>query len=360
MARAFVLAAFVPAILLAQAGKAKVTPPATNPQVVVPDPLRLDAPLPVDPAVKVGTLPNGLRYYIRKNAKPEKRVELRLVVNAGSVLEDENQRGLAHFIEHMAFNGTAHFAKNDIVKYLESIGVRFGADLNASTSFDETIYILPVPTDSAGFLDKSFQFLSDIASNITFDSAQVVGERGVVLEEWRGRLGAGERIQSLQLPIFLAGSHYADRIPIGLPTIIESANPAPLRKFWRTWYRPDLMAVVAVGDVDPAALQTLITRYFGNIPKAVAPAPRLASAIPPVDTTRISILKDKELTNSQISVRWQDAAHVDKTVGDYRRSLVERLQDAMLNQRLSEIAQKPDAPFLGAGSARGNFVRPLD
>ena len=179
--------------LAAQAGKAKSSPPAATPSSAV-DPFRLDAPLPVDAAVKTGTLPNGLRYYIRKNSKPEKRVELRLVVNAGSVLEDENQRGLAHFIEHMAFNGTAHFAKNDVVKYLESIGVRFGADLNASTSFDETIYILPVPTDSAGFLDKSFQFLADIASNITFDSTQVVGERGVVLEEWRGRLGAGERV----------------------------------------------------------------------------------------------------------------------------------------------------------------------
>ncbi|MEP6765012.1 MAG: insulinase family protein [Gemmatimonadaceae bacterium] len=324
------------------------------------DQFRLDALLPTDPAVKVGTLPNGLRYYIRRNARPEKRVELRLVVNAGSVLEADSERGLAHFIEHMAFNGTAHFAKNDIVKYLESIGVRFGADLNASTSFDETIYILPVPTDSTGFLDKSFQFLSDIATSITFDSAQVVGERGVVLEEWRGGLGAGERIQKLQLPIFLAGSLYADRIPIGLPTTIQSARPAPLRKFWKTWYRPDLMSVVAVGDVDPAELQNLITRYFGNIPKATEPAPRTVSSIPSVDTTRISILKDKELTNSQISVRWQEAPSVDKTVGDYRRSLVERLMDAMLNQRFSEIAQKPDAPFLGAGSARGNFVRPLD
>ncbi|MEO7361401.1 MAG: pitrilysin family protein, partial [Gemmatimonadaceae bacterium] len=324
------------------------------------DPFRLDAPLPSDPGVRTGVLANGLHYYIRKNAKPEKRVELRLVVNAGSVLEENDQRGLAHFLEHMAFNGTKHFPGTDVVKYLESIGVRFGADLNANTSFDETIFILPVPTDSAGILDRSFQFLSDIASNITFDSSQVVGERGVVLEEWRGGLGADERIRDQQLPVFLAGSRYAERLPIGLPAIIESANPAPLRRFWRTWYRPDLMAVVAVGDIEPARLQALVSRYFGAIPKTSTPRARVASTVPDVDTTRISILKDKELTNTQLSVRWQQTARVDKTVADYRRSLVEHLQDAMFNQRLDEIAQQPSAPYLNAGAGRGNFVRPMD
>ena len=324
------------------------------------DPFRLDAPLPSDPAVRVGKLPNGLTYYIRQNAKPEKRVELRLVVNAGSVLEEDDQRGLAHFLEHMAFNGTKNFPKTEVVKYLESIGVRFGADLNASTSFDETIYILPVPTDSAGILEKSFQFLSDIATGITFDSMQVVGERGVVLEEWRGRLGAGERILDKQLPVLLAGSRYAERIPIGLPTIIEAANPAPLRRFWNTWYRPDLMSVVAVGDLPPQRMQALITKYFGTMKKPVAPKARMVSVVPNVDSTRITILKDKELTNTQLSVRWQRPSSTDKTVGDYRTSIVERLQDAMLNMRLSEIAQKPDAPILGGGAARGNFVRPLD
>ncbi|MEP6832627.1 MAG: insulinase family protein [Gemmatimonas sp.] len=324
------------------------------------DPFRLDAPLPADPAVRAGVLPNGLHYYIRRNGKPEKRVELRLVVNTGSVLETDEQRGLAHFLEHMAFNGTKSFPKTEIIKYLETIGVRFGADLNANTSFDETIYILPVPTDSAAILEKSFLFLSEIASNITFDSLQVVGERGVVLEEWRGGLGADERIRDQQLPIFLAGSRYADRLPIGLPSIIEGANPAPLRQFWKTWYRPDLMAVVAVGDVEPARLQTLISKYFGTIPKALAPKARLASTVPNVDTTRISILKDKELTNTQLSVRWQQSARTDKTVGDYRRSLVEQLQDAMLNQRLDEIAQQPTAPYLNAGAGHGNFVRSMD
>jgi zinc protease len=342
------------------ATKKPVATPAHPKAAAGPEAYRLDAKLPTDSSVKVGTLPNGLRYYIRKNVQPEKRVELRLVVNAGSVLEDNDQRGLAHFIEHMAFNGTTHFAKNDVVKYLESIGVRFGADLNASTSFDETVYILPVPTDSAGFLDQSFRFLSDIANGITFDSAQVVGERGVVLEEWRGNLGANERILDKELPIFLAGSRYAERIPIGLPAVIENANPGPLKRFWKQWYRPDLMAVIAVGDIEPTRVQALITKYFGPIKKPSTPVVRMASRVPDVDTTRISILRDKELTTSNISVRWQRAATHDVTVADYRHSLVERLHDTMLNQRLSEISQEPDAPFLGAGVGRGNYVRPLD
>src|SRR4051812_30582449 len=172
-------------------------------------------PLPVDSRVIIGTLPNGLRYYIRKNGRPEKRAELRLVVNAGSILEDDNQRGLAHFIEHTAFNGTTNFKKNDLVSYLQSIGVRFGADLNASTNFDETIYILPVPTDTARIIDKAFDILEDWAHGQTFDSTEVVNERGVVLEEWRGNRGAGERMQQVWLPIAFKGSRYATRIPIG-------------------------------------------------------------------------------------------------------------------------------------------------
>jgi len=147
--------------------------------------------IPLDSAVRTGTLPNGLRYYIRKNTRPEKRLELRLVINAGSVLEDDDQKGLAHFVEHMLFNGTRRFAKNDIVSYLESIGVRFGADLNAYTGFDETVYILPVPTDKEGLVERSFDVLEDWAGGALFDSTEVVKERGVVLEEWRSGLGAG-------------------------------------------------------------------------------------------------------------------------------------------------------------------------
>ena len=321
------------------------------------DSFALHAVLPVDAAVRIGTLPNGIRYYIRRNAKPEQRAELRLVVNAGSILEDDDQRGLAHFIEHMAFNGTKSFAKNDIVKYLESIGVRFGADLNAFTSFDETVYILPVPTDSAGILEKSFRFLGDVATGILFDSTEVVAERGVVLSEWRNGLGAGERLRDKQFPVIFRGSRYAERLPIGKPEILEGANPAPLKRFWRDWYRPDLMAVVAVGDADPKKLEALIRSTFGGIAPRKGARARTIAAIPTHDSTLISIATDKELSGSSVGVLWKSKGRTTRTVGDLRQDLLERLYDQMLNQRFSELALKPDVPFVGAGAGGGSFVR---
>lgn len=321
------------------------------------DSFALTAPLPMDPAVRMGTLPNGIRYYIRRNAKPEQRAELRLVVNAGSILEDDDQRGLAHFVEHMAFNGTRSFAKNDIVKYLESIGVRFGADLNAYTSFDETVYILPVPTDSAGILETSFRFLGDVANGVLFDSTEVVAERGVVLSEWRNGLGAGERLRDKQFPVIFRGSRYADRLPIGKPEILERANPGPVKRFWRDWYRPDLMAVIAVGDVEPAQFDRLIRRTFGGIPRRQNTRARTQPGVPLHDSTLVSIATDKELTTSSVGVLWKRPAQTTRTVGDLRRDLVEQLYNGMLSQRFQELALKPEAPFTGAGAGSGAFVR---
>ena len=223
-------------------------------------------PLPIDPKVTIGTLPNGLHYYIRLNPKPEKRAELRLVVNVGSILEDDDQLGYAHFIEHMAFNGTTHFPKNELVNYLQSIGLQFGADLNASTSFDETVYQLSVPTDTARIVDKAFQVLADWAHEQTFDSTEVVNERGVVLEEWRRGKGAGQRMAYQAIPIVLKGSKYASRIPIGNDKSIMSANPSVLRRYYQQWYRPELMAVVAVGDFDENAVIALIKKAFRRHP----------------------------------------------------------------------------------------------
>src|SRR3954468_12289166 len=228
-------------------------------------PLSLTAPLPVDPKVRIGTLPNGIHYYIRKNAKPEKRAELRLVVNAGSVLETDGQLGLAHFVEHTAFNGTTHFAKNDLVKYLQSIGVRFGADLNAYTGFDETVYILPVPTDTARIVEQAFTILEDWAHGQTFDSTEVANERGVVREEWRLGKGASDRMLHQWLPIALRGSRYAERLPIGNEQSIMSATPDRLRSFYKDWYRPDLQAVIAVGDFKPAEIEAEIKKHFAGI-----------------------------------------------------------------------------------------------
>jgi zinc protease len=308
-------------------------------------------PLPTDPKVIVGTLPNGLKYYIRKNSRPEKRAELRLVVNAGSILEDDDQRGLAHFVEHTAFNGTTHFKKNDLISYLQSIGVRFGADLNASTTFDETLYILPIPTDTARQVDEAFEILEDWAHGQTFDSVGVVNERGVVLEEWRGGRGASERMMQQWLPIAFKGSRYALRLPIGTDTSIKTAQPSRLRRFYNDWYRPDLEAVVAVGDFDPARIEALIKQHFSTIPKATNPRPRVTSSIPDNAEPLIAIAVDKEAQGSDVDLIFKVPRQQTKTVGDYRRRVMQNLALSMVNERFAEITQKPNAPFLDAGAS---------
>src|SRR5215212_2308269 len=211
---------------------------------------KLTDKVPVDSNVKIGKLSNGFTYYIRKNSKPEKKVELRLVVNAGSVLEDPDQQGLAHFMEHMNFNGSKHFPKNDLVSYLQSIGVEFGADLNAYTSFDETVYILPVPTDKPALVDKGLQILEDWAHNALLDSIEIEKERGVVIEEWRLGRGPDERMLRQTLPVQYAGSKYVDRLPIGTKENLEHFSHTLLKRFYKEWYRPDLQAIIVVGDID--------------------------------------------------------------------------------------------------------------
>lgn len=308
-------------------------------------------PLPLDSKVTVGTLPNGLKYYIRKNSRPEKRAELRLVVNAGSVLEDDDQRGLAHFVEHTAFNGTTHFKKNDLISYLQSIGVRFGADLNASTNFDQTVYILPIPTDTARLVDKAFEILEDFAHGQVFDSMEVVNERGVVLEEWRGGRGAGERMLQQWLPIAFKGSRYALRLPIGTDTSIKSAQPSRLRRFYNDWYRPDLQAVIAVGDFDPTRIEALIKQHFSGMAMPKNPRPRTNAAIPDNVAPLVAIATDKEAQGSDVELIFKVPHQQTKTVGDYRRHLMQNLALSMLNARFEEITQKPNAPFLGAGAS---------
>jgi zinc protease len=316
--------------------------------------------IPLDSAVRTGTLPNGLRYYIRRNAKPEKRLELRLVINAGSVLEDEDQKGLAHFTEHMLFNGTRRFAKNDIVSYLESIGVRFGADLNAYTGFDETVYILPVPTDKPGLVERSFDVLEDWAGGALFDSTEVVKERGVVLEEWRGGLGAGARIRDKQFPVLFQGSRYATRLPIGDTTVLKGANPTPLKRFYRDWYRPNNMAVVAVGDYDPAQLEKLIRDRFGRLTNPSSPRQRTLETVPGHDSTLITIVTDPEEQVSSIQLIYKHRPAPLSKQSDYRMLLARRLYNQMLNSRFTEITRRPDAPFAFASSSYGSFVRSAD
>src|SRR5688500_26025 len=213
---------------------------------------KLGTKMPVDPNVKIGKLANGLTYYVRKNVKPERKVELRLVVNAGSILEDDDQQGLAHFTEHMAFNGSKNFKKNDIVSFLQSIGVEFGADLNAYTSFDETVYIIPIPTEKKENVEKGFQILEDWASAVSFEDAEIDKERGIVLEESRIGKGAEDRMEKITYPKIFEGSKYATRLPIGQDEILKNFKYDVIKRFYKDWYRPELMAVLVVGDIDLA------------------------------------------------------------------------------------------------------------
>ena len=318
------------------------------------------AALPRDPHVVVGTLPNGLRYYIRRNAKPEKRAELRLVLKAGSILEDDDQRGLAHFLEHMAFNGTARFPKNQLVSYLESVGMRFGPDINASTSFDETIYELQIPTDSASIEGKAFDILEDWARGMSLDTAEIKKERGVVIEEWRLGRGADARMADKQLPILLKGSRYADRLPIGDRKTLETFDPAAVSRFYADWYRPDLMAIVAVGDFDPAAIEQLIKSHLSDVPVKPNARARAKYGVPDQDSTLVAIATDKEAEYTTTSVYFKMPHRNSTTVGGYRQDLTESLFSQMLNDRLDEIRQKPDAPFIGAGGGKSTFVGDRD
>ncbi len=318
----------------------------------------MDAPLPTDPEVRIGTLDNGLRYYIRENARPAARAELRLVVNAGSILEDPSQRGLAHLLEHMAFNGTRHFAKQELVDYLESIGMAFGPSVNAYTSFDETVYMLQVPTDSAAVVATAFQILEDWAHGLTLDPDEIDQERGVVIEEWRLGRGAAARISDQQLPVMLAGSRYADRLPIGEVEVLQSFEHDELRRFYEDWYRPDLMAVVAVGDFDATEIEALIQRHFSGIESPTSAPERVSYPVPLLAGTRYAIASDAEATTSRVALLTLQEPAVVATVGEYRRQLAEGLANTMLNDRLDELAQGADPPFAFAGTGRGRLVRP--
>ncbi len=224
----------------------------------------LNQSIPLDPNVKVGKLSNGLTYYIQKNVKPEKKMELRLVVNAGSILEDQDQRGLAHFMEHMNFNGSKHFPKNELVDYLQKVGVKFGADLNAYTGFDETVYILPISSDDSEIVEKGFTVIEDWAGNNLLDKTEIDKERGVVLEESRLSKGAQERMLRQYFPKLFNGSKYAERLPIGKDSILKTFKPATLERFYKQWYRPDLMAVIVVGDIDPTKAEMEIKKHFSG------------------------------------------------------------------------------------------------
>lgn len=314
--------------------------------------------LPITPDVKIGKLSNGLTYYIQNNGKPEDKVELRLALKAGSIVETEDQVGLAHFMEHMNFNGTKHFKKNELVDYLQSIGVEFGADLNAYTGFDQTVYILPIPSDDPEKLDKGFQILQDWAGNALLTDQDIDDERGVVIEEYRTRLGAATRMQSKYLDKIAYKSKYADRLPIGTKENLETFDYESVRNFQKDWYRPNLMAVIAVGDLDVETLEKKIKENFSGLKNPENPKPREEYGSENHEGTFVAIEWDEEATSSQVQIYYKDKGKPKKTktVSDYRDNMVEGLFDQMINNRLAEYSNKPNPPFIFGFSYKGGII----
>lgn len=311
-------------------------------------------PVPLDPAVRTGKLPNGLTYYLRQNAKPEKRLELRLVVNAGSVQEDDDQRGVAHFVEHMAFRGTARYPGVTLINYLQTLGSSFGPDINAATSFDETVYRLTLPSESEESIRQGVEILSDWAHGVTLAPADIDKERGVMIEEWRLGRGAQQRMSDQLIPALFKGSKYAERLPIGTKESIEGVGGDSIRRFYRDWYRPDNLAVVVVGDADPGRIEEIIKAEFSVLPatekpRAVAPIPVSGNKEP-----QALVASDKENPYNVALLVWKREPQPARTLADHRRDLAQELFSTMLNLRLAERQQQANAPFL---HAQGRFGR---
>ena len=317
--------------------------------------------LPVDKDVIIGKLPNGLTYYIRANVEPKSRAELYLVNKAGSVLENDDQQGLAHFTEHMAFNGTRDFPKNQMVDYLQKSGVKFGADLNAYTSFNETVYQLPLPTDTVSVFEKGFNILANWAGYVSFDPTEIDKERGVVLEEERLRgKNAQERLQQQTLPVLLNNSRYALRLPIGKEDILKNFKPETIKAFYQDWYRPDLQAVVAVGDFDPKRVEALIKQNFSQLKNPAAEKPRTKYSVPATPGTAVKIVTDPEYPYTVAQIIVKHPGTVTKTTGDYMQQVRIQLFNQMLNSRINELLQKPNPPFLYGRTSYGNFIGDQD
>lgn len=313
-----------------------------------------------DSTLTVGTLPNGMRYYIKVNASPAKRARLWLAVHAGAINEDDDQRGYAHFLEHMAFNGTRQFPGNTLIDVIEQAGMTFGADLNAYTSFDETVYQLTMPTDDLEIFRKGFDILTDWADgSILSDSLAVAGERGVVLGEWRVRR-ADTSVQRIQINalkrIFGEGSKYVDRLPIGTVEALQAAVPAPLQRFYKDWYRPDLMAVIAVGDFDPEMVKQEIFERFGKISMPNSPRSFKRPAIPASDQTIVHIVKDK--VRPQVEMYWSVPSDDGTPESALRLKLLEEILFPIVQRKLTKLSKQEQRPFAGAAVGRTKGITP--
>jgi len=318
-------------------------------------------PVPLDPAVKTGKLENGLTYYIRHNEWPEKRCDFYIAQRVGSMQEEDDQRGLAHFLEHMCFNGTTHFPGDALKQYLERIGVKFGENLNAYTSFDETVYnINNVNVEIAGAVDSCLLILHDWSHDLLLEDKEIDKERGVIEEEWRVRRSAQLRLIEAALPTICKDSKYAERMPIGTMEVVKNFPYETLRSYYRKWYRPDLQALIVVGDVDPDAVEKKLQEMFADIaPAAADAAVREEFPVPDNQEPLVFIGKDKEFTGMVASVMFKTEPlprELRGTMAYIAQDYVEDAISGMLNERLNELSRKADAPFSGASVSFGDFL----
>lgn len=312
--------------------------------------------LPKDSAVITGELSNGLKYYIRKNRNPENRAVLYLVNKIGSVHETDEQRGLAHFLEHIAFRGTKNFPGNHVIDFLEKAGVKFGADLNAYTSYNETVYQLPIPSDDSSLLGTGLAILKDWAQNIEITEAGVNTERGIILAEKRQRQGLEQRIREQSLFHLLNGAKYAERSPIGIDSVLKNAKAADLQKFYQNWYRPDLQSIIAVGDFDAEEMEKKIIALFGDLKKSTTAAQPEDVKIPQIEREHYQTILDEEITNTTIqSLHKYPTPDRIQTELDLRNSMIVSLFNTMLANRINDLRRGAEMPFLSASAKIENL-----
>jgi len=306
-------------------------------------------PQPMDTTIRYGKLSNGLTYYIRHNEQPKERAEFYIAQNVGAILEEDSQNGLAHFLEHMAFNGTTHFPGKKLINYFESIGVRFGTNINAYTSLDETVYSLSeVPTTREGIIDSSLLALHDWSSFILLEEAEIDKERGVIREEWRQRQNASRRLWKESNKVIMAGSQYAKRDIIGDTAVINNFTYETLRNYYKKWYRTDLQAILVVGDIDVNQIEAKIKTLFADIPAPVDPAERIYYQVPDQENPVTGVFTDPEMQTMEVEVYYRFEPipnEVKLSVQGLALILMNNLITNMTNNRFDEISREPDNPF---------------
>ncbi len=320
----------------------------------------LDALIKKDPFVRIGKLENGMTYYIRENQKPEERVQYRLVVKAGSMQETDAQVGLAHFTEHMAFNGIEGYPGNTMIAELQKKGVSFGRQINAYTSFDETVYEVTLPTDDPTNMDMGLNILKGWASGLLYDNKEIDQERGVIIEEYRTGLGADDRMRKQWFPVAFNGSRYADRLPIGTLENLENFEYQTIKDFYAEWYRPDLQAIIVVGDMDADIVEQMIKEKFSTIPVKQNPKEKITYDIPNNKEPLVAVCTDKEASGNTVMLFRKFKNKPVKTEGDFKKSLAVDLYNIMFSSRLSELRQDPKSPMLGGSIGYGNFIGTCD